>query len=257
LPNATHYDSLYARRRSRAALLRIDSGVTGGAEIEKFHCAGFLGRGERSLFLQLLAKPPRNASARSALLDLGCGVGLVGCWMARRLKINLVGVDFSPIAVSLARDSARSTKTIGAEFVVAPFESTKLATGSISAVFSLDALYLASDPCAALDEVRRVSSQGSPFVFSYYVNAFSGQDWPKLVRLAGFKRVSVIDTTTAWRRYMQRKHQRRWFYRRAIQSHLGKWAEPELAVTRAMLGFDGRPAFIQSTSRYILHTINV
>ena len=40
------------------------------------------------------------------LVDLGCGRGGPGLWLARALSVHLVGVDFSPVAVRLALSRA-------------------------------------------------------------------------------------------------------------------------------------------------------
>ena len=42
-----------------------------------------------------------------SLLDLACGRGGVGLWLARDLSVNLVGVDWSPVGIREATD--RST----------------------------------------------------------------------------------------------------------------------------------------------------
>jgi ubiquinone/menaquinone biosynthesis C-methylase UbiE len=194
-------------------------------------------------------------SRPATLLELGCGMGLLGTWIAKQLRANLIGIDFSQVAISLARRGTSHLESIQKTFLKAPFESTGLSDRSIDAGFSLDAFYLSKDPARALKELHRVTRTGSPVLFTYFLDSNTQYDWPRLTKSEGFDVLSVTDVTSGWRRHMREKHLRRWASRDQIRMHLKKRAEAELSVTVSMLGLDGCPAYIDSTFRFLLHAV--
>lgn len=254
VPTADDYDEIYRRRRSVTILDKIAAQVVRDPAITNLDCTGFLGPGDRKHYRDLL-KVSISAKRPATLLDLGCGTALLGPWLAERLGLDFVGVDFSPVAIALASSAALRRNTIRKKFVTASFEATGLRANSVAAVFSLDALYLASNPAAALREARRVMSPGGPLLFTYFVDSKTKHSWPQLVRSAGFDTVSIVDVTASWRRYMWEKHQRRWKQRDKIAAELGDRAGAELSVSASMLGLGGRRSYIGSTFRYLHHAI--
>jgi 2-polyprenyl-3-methyl-5-hydroxy-6-metoxy-1,4-benzoquinol methylase len=61
------------------------------------------------------------------LVDLGCGRGGPGLWLARETGARLVGLDFSPKGIALAtRTAERFALLTPAQFRVASFDSTGL-----------------------------------------------------------------------------------------------------------------------------------
>lgn len=119
----------------------------------------------RTLLGQLLEELRCDPNAR--LLDLGCGSGGVGSWLARELGARLVGVDFSPRAVELARN--RVGEFLPAErsdFRIGDFVDTGLDDESVDLVVSIDALIMAPDVNASLKEVWRVLVAGGTLVFT-------------------------------------------------------------------------------------------
>jgi SAM-dependent methyltransferase len=91
------------------------------------------------------------------LVDLGCGRGGPGLWLARETGARLVGLDFSPKGIALALHAAeRFALATPARFRVASFDATGLPDASADGVVSVDALPFAPDRDAALRELRRV-----------------------------------------------------------------------------------------------------
>ncbi len=254
VPTADDYDEIYRRRTSVTVLDKIAAQVVRDRAISKLNCTGFLGPGDEKRYRDLL-NVSMPAKRPATLLDLGCGTALLGPWLAERFGLDFVGVDFSPVAIYFA-SAARSRRiTVRKKFIAASFESTGLRSNSVAAVFSLDALYLASDPAGALREAHRVMSPAAPLLFTYFVDSQTKHEWPKLVRRAGLDIVSIVDITDSWRQYMRKKHQRRWKQRREIARELGERASAELSVSASMLGLGGRHSYIDSTFRYLLHAI--
>ena len=100
-------------------------------------------------------------------VDLGCGRGGPGLWVAAHTGSTLVGVDIAHSATTAATERAREVVLSDrASFVVGTFDAVPLATGTADAVMSIDALLFAPDKAAALDEIARVLRPGGRLVFT-------------------------------------------------------------------------------------------
>ncbi len=127
----------------------------------------------------------------STLVDLGCGLGGPGLWLARATRTRLVGVDWSPTAVRIAGERSADWLPPGrARFRTGTFEATGLTTASADTVISVDALALAPDPHAALTEVRRVLRPGGRLLFTAAeptggLGADGGSAWAEPLLAAG------------------------------------------------------------------------
>jgi SAM-dependent methyltransferase len=121
-------------------------------------------------------------AAGGRLLDLGCGRGGPGLWVARALPARLVGIDVSPLGIELAAARAASFLPAGgAEFRVATFEATGLPDAHVDAVMSVDALPFSPDPAAAVREVHRVLRPGGRLAFT----TARRTEWTELLAEAG------------------------------------------------------------------------
>jgi SAM-dependent methyltransferase len=104
------------------------------------------------------------------LVDLGCGRGGTGLWLARAFSARLVGVDISPKAVALATDRIPEFFSTPGEqrirFQVGTFDETGLPGQCADGVVSMDALPFAPDRDAALRELRRILRPGARAVFT-------------------------------------------------------------------------------------------
>ncbi|MEM9456212.1 MAG: class I SAM-dependent methyltransferase [Myxococcota bacterium] len=183
------------------------------------------------------------------LLDLGCGRGSLGRRLATRLSARLVGVDGSPIAIEQAIKQATAVRSDRPDdrFVVGDFASTGLADGSVDAALSHDALYMSEQPRAALVEIGRVLRTGGLLTFTAYSSVPTA--WEALARSLDWSVEHIEDLTEPWRRIMRAKHERRWAHRHALRDRFGQRVEPELSVTRSMLGLGGRPAAVDRIER--------
>jgi SAM-dependent methyltransferase len=99
------------------------------------------------------------------LVDIGCGRGGPGLWVAATSGATLLGVDVSPTALD---DAARRAVALGLEdrsrFVVGSFDAIPTGTGTAAGLMSVDALLFAPDKSAAIEECARVLRPGGRLV---------------------------------------------------------------------------------------------
>jgi SAM-dependent methyltransferase len=145
-----------------------------------------------------------NALALSlgeTLVDLGCGRGGPGLWLARSQGVALIGVDFSAVAVQKATDRAALFKLADtARFVVGDLAATGLPDATADAVVSIDAMHLAADLTAAGCEVLRILRPDHRLVLTSWQPRSPADarlpsrlriDWPMALRSVGFVEVQV------------------------------------------------------------------
>lgn len=193
-------------------------------------------------------------SPGQALVELGCGTGGVGLWLAAEMSIRLVGVDFSPRALEIATMRIPDWPLAHrAEFVCGEFAGTGLAAGSIDAVVSVDALPFAPDIDAALHETARVLRPGGRLVFTNRGAPPQGENahvpgpvWMDGLERNGFDLLRVIDRPGVSR--LWRKVYDQWVeYEDALRAELKDETVDGLLAEARTVGpklFDGRPWLI-------------
>lgn len=142
------------------------------------------------------------------LVDLGCGRGGPGMWIARETGAALVGVDFSAVAIEQA--SQRRTAFGLAErasFAVGTLDDTGLSAGVADAVVCVDAIQFSTDGFATAAEIRRILRPGGRVVLTTW-EALDRSDESLSEKLlavdvagwlgsAGFDDISVVERP-AW-----------------------------------------------------------
>ena len=102
-------------------------------------------------------------------VDLACGRGGPGLWVARATGAALIGIDSSVAAILAAARLTRQSD--GAPlFVVADAAASGLRADSVEAVMSVDALQLIPHRNAVLGEVARVLKPGGRFAFTTWLS---------------------------------------------------------------------------------------
>ncbi|HYI35667.1 MAG TPA: methyltransferase domain-containing protein [Thermoleophilaceae bacterium] len=198
----TAFDELFRAQAGSTLLLELWSRAWGEDyphEVEPFSpCSWSL----LSSLVDALRLPPG-----ATLVDLGCGRGGPGLWLARAMNARLVGIDWSAAAVELAEGRAPGWLPNGRyEMRTGTFTETGLPDGAADAVVSVDALALAPDPAAALAEVRRITAPGGRVAFT--ASEAAGGDpadrvWATLLNESGLALESAAElagTTDALRR---------------------------------------------------------
>jgi ubiquinone/menaquinone biosynthesis C-methylase UbiE len=124
------------------------------------------------------------------LVDLACGRGGVGLWLARATGARLTGVDWSPGGVRAASGRASEFVPKGrAAFVVGDLTATGLDDECADAMVCADAVFFASDRIAVFREAARVLRPGARFAFTASQSddgsPASVPDWTPIVEAGG------------------------------------------------------------------------
>jgi len=162
-PVAEGYDAVYAAWPSSPELQGIwRRNALGSGYPSGFEHISFLTFDELRGIVDAL-----RLRAGDTVVDLACGAGGPGLFVAREARARLVGIDFSRVGVSLAARRAIE-QGVGADFVVAVASATALTGARAHGVLSVDALQYVPDKRAALREVWRVLAPGGRFAFTVF-----------------------------------------------------------------------------------------
>ena len=143
---AKAYDSFYAAWGRSPTLRRIwRDHVTGPDYPEEFAHISFLPLAHLRALADCL-----NLAADQLLVDLACGAGGPGLWVAKESGARLIGRDLSPVAAERATERAAALGMEDrAEFGQGSFEHTGIADQAADAVMTVDALQYAPDKMKA------------------------------------------------------------------------------------------------------------
>jgi ubiquinone/menaquinone biosynthesis C-methylase UbiE len=174
---AAGYDAVYASWSSSAAFHEmwarnaVDGEIAPGFEHLNFARLSELARLRDALALR----------GGDVLIDLACGAGGPGAWVAREADAKLIGVDLSGVGTRLARERSVSQHLSGAGFVVGSVDHLPVADRSATGVMSLDSLQYVPDKRTTFAEVARVLVDGGHVAFTAFeVDAERVRDVPVL-----------------------------------------------------------------------------
>lgn len=101
------------------------------------------------------------------IVDLGCGRGGPGLWLARATGASVVGVDLAPEAVDAAEQRVAAFGMTGrAQYRTGSFTATGLPADTFHAALSVDSLWMVLDKRAAIAEVARILVPGGRWVLT-------------------------------------------------------------------------------------------
>jgi len=184
------FDDGYRRWRSSSAHKSLfGEGLPG--EIEPF---SFVPMEGLRLVAGLLQLP-----AGKTLVDLGCGRGGPGMWLAQQADAGLVGVDASAVALGDARQRLRLFPGLrSALFEVAYVTATGLVDECADAVVSIDVLQLVDEPLRLVSEARRLLRPGARLVITTWEGSPGApsrfpRDLPGLLAEAGLEADTLLE----------------------------------------------------------------
>jgi len=149
------------------------------------------------------------------VLDVGCGVGLTPCFIAKHLGCQVVGVDISPRMVERSRERAKKEKVAErVEFRVADAQDLPFEAAVFDAVITESVTAFPEDKQKAVDQYARVTKPGGyvglnetvwlkvpppPEVVAWAaqdvgatVQPLTSHAWAGLLESAGLKEITVI-----------------------------------------------------------------
>lgn len=151
------YDAVYTALPESDTFSRIWRANAYDEEFpDAFAHIGFLTSAEARQVVDLLALAPGRV-----LVDVACGAGGPGLWIAQQTQASLIGVDPSRPGLAAAAERARRVGYADrSRFVEGTFEQTGLPDRAADAIVSIEAFQYAPDKRAALAEFRRVLRPG-------------------------------------------------------------------------------------------------
>jgi len=200
----------------------------------------------------IIAVQIRSHRSTKHVLDIGCGRGRLGVYLAQLLDCTLIGIDLAKSAIR----SAKSEFEHEAIFLCGNFMYLPFASASFDIILAIDCLHLCTDVPSILTEIRRVLPKGGILIASAYRFGYSiatDRDnawWQACLTQSGFVIQQWTDVTTEWRREMTAKHRNRWDKRHYLINTFGDRAFAECKVSSYMLGEDGHDSFIEKNSRW-------
>jgi ubiquinone/menaquinone biosynthesis C-methylase UbiE len=131
-------------------------------------------------------------------VDLACGRGGPGLWLARSTGAELVGIDFSPVGIAHARQRAESrAHRVTTKYVVADAASTGLPAGGADGLVCVDAIQLMAERVEVMREVLRVLKPGARAVFTTWEEPDRLRDLAGLFEEAGLETV-IVEERSQW-----------------------------------------------------------
>lgn len=204
---AQAFDRSHGGRMQSTTVDRIYRAAFGGDYPEAAQPNAFYSR----TTLQRLAAALRIGPGHT-VVDLGCGHGGPGLWVAQQTGASLIGIDLSPVGIDLARcRSVELSLDERAQFQVGDIAATGLPDAACDAAMSLDVLPFLPDQAAAVREVARMLRPGGRFAFTTWEelgdtalesHALAPDtetiDYRRLVEEAGLQ-VEICEEPPGWR----------------------------------------------------------
>lgn len=119
--------------------------------------------------------------AGETILDLGCGLGGPGMWIAHCQGARLIGIDRSPAGITAARELAATLRLPSpSEFRVASGEATGLPGASVAQAISINAIMFIPAAAVALEMARVLRPRG---FFAFIATEWSCDEDPPLTTI--------------------------------------------------------------------------
>jgi SAM-dependent methyltransferase len=194
------FDELYARIVSSAVLGDIWRTAFGPEYPEEASPFSFVTRTDLNALSQALSLGPTQR-----FVDLGCGCGGPGLFIAKHTGASLLGVDTSSVAIA---QSLALAERLGLQsqvtFQQSDAAATNLASGTFDGALCIDLLQMTPRPVAVLKEIARLLRPGSRLGLTTWTlsEPWRGRavvpDYRPLLELSGFD-VLAHDEPDCWK----------------------------------------------------------
>ena len=174
--------------------------------------------------LQIIAKN-LNVEPGKTFIDLGCGRGGPGLWIARETGANYIGIDFAESALEEAKRRALNTKIDGEfEFQVGNMYSLNFPDNHLDGAISIDVLSFLPDPFPAIKETARILHSKAYFIFTTWElkKLEIYKDYHPYLQDAGFE-IKSYEETPNWREHQQEVYQKTLELKDVLIKDMGKF----------------------------------
>lgn len=155
------FEQLYKGYKSES-LKNIFREIYGSDYPEEANPDGFITITDLNNFIKYL-----NISPGDRFIDLGCGRGGPGLWIARRTGANYVGVDLSENAImSAIKLNENLESPFDIEFEQGDFSSLNYPENYFNGAISIDALIFATNLPETFLEIKRILAPEANLVFT-------------------------------------------------------------------------------------------
>lgn len=198
------FNTIYKGERSQS-FRDIFKEVYGNDYLEGLNDENFISMTD----LQKIAKN-LNIGPGETFIDVGCGRGAPGMWIARELGANYLGFDLSEKAVEKA---SKRVMEFGlennAKFQAGDICATDFPDNYFHGAISIDILGFVIDKRAAVKEVARILRKGALFVVTCWEDEQSPlmKDFRLLLREAGFV-IKLFEEIPDWERRQREVYQK-------------------------------------------------
>jgi SAM-dependent methyltransferase len=159
------YNAVYGALSASPAFARLwAQHAYGGTFPAGFEHISFLTYSELQDMADYLA-----LNADAVLVDLACGAGGPGLWVAAQCDASLIGIDPSSAGLAEARKRAQQARLAGrALYQPGTFANTGLADDAADGVLSVDAIQYAAHKADVFSEAHRILRPGGRLAFSAF-----------------------------------------------------------------------------------------
>jgi SAM-dependent methyltransferase len=159
------YDAVYSAMALSPAFARLwAERAYGGPFPAEFAHISFLTFDELQVMARYLA-----LGRGTRLVDLACGAGGPGLWIAAQCGASLIGVDPSPAGLAQARKRSELTGLVDrSHYQLGTFARTGVADGAADGALSIDAIQYAPDKTDVFSEAHRILRPGGRLAFSAF-----------------------------------------------------------------------------------------
>jgi ubiquinone/menaquinone biosynthesis C-methylase UbiE len=198
------FDAIYMGVARSATLRRVQRAVYGAEYPDEVEPFSFVTRSDLRRIAHALGVGPGGR-----VVDLACGEGGAGLWVARATGAHVTGMDVSAVAVARAWERvAVGGLESAAQFLVGDFTATGLPSAAFDGAMSIDALWAVPDKASALREVARLLRPGARFIVTTWDFGIAPPDEPQvadhrpLLHDAGFA-VEAYEESATWEHYFR------------------------------------------------------